>query len=230
MDNMEKKSEVVLYGTWGSAYCTRVALALKLKGIPYEYIEEDLTNKSELLLQYNPVHKKVPVLVHKGKPIVESLLILEYIDEFWYNTPKLFPEDPHDRAKLRFWANFYDQKLFPSTFPIIKSSGKEQEKAIQDFSELLKVLEEGLEKDFPGKSPFLNGETIGYLGIVVGSSACNFDAFHEAVAVVVDSQKHPAFTSWVATLKDHPLMKETLPDHHELVAKMREKYFQSPQV
>ncbi|KAL7181611.1 hypothetical protein ACSBR1_040498 [Camellia fascicularis] len=107
---MEKKSEVVLYGIWGSSYCTRVALALKLKGIPYEYIEEDLTNKSELLLQYNPVHKKVPVLVHKGKPIVESLLILEYIDEFWYNTPKLFPEDPHDRAKLRFWANFYDQK------------------------------------------------------------------------------------------------------------------------
>ncbi|CAL5362211.1 unnamed protein product [Camellia sinensis] len=69
-----------------------------------------MTNKSQFLLQnYSPVHKRVPVLVHGEKPNAESLVVLEYIDEIWTNAPKLLPEDPYKRAKVRFWANFLDQ-------------------------------------------------------------------------------------------------------------------------
>ncbi|KAF6176433.1 hypothetical protein GIB67_010070 [Kingdonia uniflora] len=31
----------------------------------------------------NPVHKKVPVLIHNGKPISESLIVVQYVDEVW---------------------------------------------------------------------------------------------------------------------------------------------------
>lgn len=112
-ETMESDDEVVVFGTWASSFSGRVEIALKLKGIPYKYVEEDLANKSELLLHYNPVHKKVPVLVHKGRPISESLVILEYIDEHWStnDSPKLLPKDPYERALIRFWANFYDQKV-----------------------------------------------------------------------------------------------------------------------
>ena len=110
---MENDHEVVVFGTWASSISGRVEIALKLKGIPYKYVEEDLSNKSDMLLRYNPVYKKVPVLVHKGKPISESLVILEYIDEYWStnDSPKLLPQDPYERAKIRIWANFYDQKV-----------------------------------------------------------------------------------------------------------------------
>ncbi|KAA8532981.1 hypothetical protein F0562_032902 [Nyssa sinensis] len=221
---MEKQG-VVLFGTRASSDCTRVELALKLKGIPYEYVEEDLTNKSELLLHFNPFHKNVPVLVHKDKPITESLVILEYIDDCWNNAPKLLTEDPYEKARARSWANFYDQKLMPSTVPIIILNGKAQEAAKEEFSELLGVFEEGVEKDFPQKkSPFFNGDTLGFLDIVVGSSACNYKVFQEAIGVSIDLDKHPAFFSWVTALIDYPMMKETLPPHDTLVAKMRERF------
>lgn len=100
--------EVKLHGIWASLYSKRVEWALKLKGISYEYVEEDLEKKSEELIKHNPVHRDVPVLVHNGKAITESLLILEYIDETWKDEPALLPADPFLRSRVRFWAHFYD--------------------------------------------------------------------------------------------------------------------------
>lgn len=58
------------------------------------------------MLKYNPVYKKVPVLVQNGKPIAESFVILEYIDETWKNGPLLLPKDPYKRAQVRLLISF----------------------------------------------------------------------------------------------------------------------------
>ncbi|XP_020271650.1 probable glutathione S-transferase [Asparagus officinalis] len=105
-------AQVKLLGQWVSTFSRRVELALRLKGVPYDYIEEDLSNKSSLLLESNPVYKKVPVLIHGGKTIVESLIIIEYIEDTWSTGYSLLPKDPFERAKARFITRFIDDKRF----------------------------------------------------------------------------------------------------------------------
>ncbi|KAK2368581.1 glutathione S-transferase [Trifolium repens] len=73
-------NEVVLLDSWASMYGMRVRIALAEKGVQYEYKEQILINKSPLLLQMNPIHKKIPVLIHNVKTICESAIIVQYID------------------------------------------------------------------------------------------------------------------------------------------------------
>ena len=114
-------AELKLYGSWASPFCLVVEMALQLKGIPYTYQEENIADKSESLLRHNPIHKKIPVLLHNGRPIAESLVILEYIEETWKET-SLLPSDPYERARFRFWIAFLYDKVLNSFLNLMFNS------------------------------------------------------------------------------------------------------------
>ncbi|CAN1825107.1 Glutathione S-transferase U17 [Linum perenne] len=59
---------------------------------------EQFGTKSELLLKLDHVYKKIPILIHNDRPICESNIIVEYIDEAWSSGPSLLPSDAYDRA------------------------------------------------------------------------------------------------------------------------------------
>ncbi|GMI71378.1 glutathione S-transferase TAU 8 [Hibiscus trionum] len=204
--------EVKVFGCWASPFSRRVELALRLKGVPYEYIEEDIFgNKSPLLLQYNPVHKKVPVLLHNGKPIAESLVILEYIEETWKSNP-ILPEDPYDKAMARFWAKFIDDKCLPAFQKAVLGPENERDKAREETRDCLKTLESALN----GKR-FFGGDVIGMVDI-----AANFVGFwlriiQEIAGVeLLSAEKFPALFEWTDEFVGCSVVKENLPPKHKV--------------
>ncbi|XP_059650244.1 glutathione S-transferase U7-like, partial [Cornus florida] len=190
----------------------RIVSALKLKGIEYEFVEEDLFNKSPLLLQSNPIYKMVPVLIHGGKPISESLIILEYIDETWKNNP-IFPKHPQERAYAHFWAKFVDEKFNQASKKAFFSSGEDQTKGVESMEEALRFLEGEIarKKFFGGK------DSTGFLDIVVGWIAHWFQFVEEVGRFkVMDKVKFPAFDAWIENFLDVPVIKENLPSSKDL--------------
>ncbi|XP_027354023.1 probable glutathione S-transferase parC [Abrus precatorius] len=154
--------EVILLDFHYSMFGMRVRIALAEKGIKYEYKEENLRNKSPLLLQNNPIHKKIPVLIHNGQPICESLNIVHYIDEFWNDTNPLLPFDPYQRAQARFWADFIDKKVHEGGRKIWASKVDQHEIGKKELKESLKQLEEVL-----GDEPYFGGDTFGFLDVAL---------------------------------------------------------------
>ncbi|XP_047317360.1 glutathione transferase GST 23-like [Impatiens glandulifera] len=215
----EEDKEVKLYGFWASPFVHRIEWALQMKGIKYEYIEEDvINNKSNSLLQYNPVYKKVPVLVHGGNPISESTIILEYIEQLWPHNPRLLSQNPYERAMARFWIHF-GEEMWPIFRAVMKANTvDEKENAKRDAIGMMKSLEEG----GLGDRTFFDGDSIGLVDISFGWMTYFLEAFEEAVGVkLLEPSVLPRLHAWAQRFKELPIVKENHPNHEKLVDHIR---------
>ena len=107
-------SELILYDFGNSVCCQKVRITLRAKQLEWRAIRVDLF-KAE---QYDPHYRKlnpkgvVPTLVHDGKPVIESTLICEYIDQTFPQAPRLIPADPWQQSRMRLWSKMVDDGLF----------------------------------------------------------------------------------------------------------------------
>ncbi|KAI5332785.1 hypothetical protein L3X38_022914 [Prunus dulcis] len=218
---MSMADEVVLLNYWASPYGMRVRIALAEKGIQYESREEDyLTNKSSLLLQMNPVHKKIPVLIHNGKPVSESLIAVQYIDQVWKDRAPLLPSDPYLRAQAMFWADFVDKKVYESAKRTWRTKGEEQEAAKREFLECIRLLEEEL-----GDKPYFGGENLGFVDVALIPTYSWFYA-REKIGNFSVEAKHPKFIAWAKRCMQKESVSKSLPDQkmvYEFALRLRSK-------
>ena len=90
------------YGYWRSSTSYRVRIALNLKDLTPELIPVNLLkaeHKSPAYIQLNP-QRRLPSLIDNGHVLMQSLAIIEYLEEK-YPEPPLLPLSPHERAYVR---------------------------------------------------------------------------------------------------------------------------------
>lgn len=103
-----------LYHNVNSVCAQKVRVALAEKGLQYKEHLIDLRGG-----QFDPAYMKlnpnavVPTLVHDGQPVIESSVILYYLDEAFPNPP-LMPRDPHQRAAVRLYNKSIDEYVHNS--------------------------------------------------------------------------------------------------------------------
>ncbi|CAN1263137.1 Probable glutathione S-transferase parA [Linum perenne] len=211
----EDKGSVILLDFWGSPFGMRVRIALAEKGVKYEYKEEHLLTwtKSPLLLESNPIHKKIPVLIHNGKPISESMVILQYIDEIWNDTAPLLPSDPYQRSQARFWADFVEKKA---------GKGEEKEAGKKELIEALKILEEEL-----GNKTYFGGEAIGYVDLALVPFYTWFYSYEVEGKFSIEAEC-PKLIDWAKRCLEKESVSRSLVDpikvYNELILEIKKKY------
>src|SRR3954462_6509773 len=103
-----------LYHSVNSVCAQKVRVALAEKGL--EYREHLMTLRGDQFdaayMKLNP-NAVVPTLIHDGRPVIESSVILYYIDEAFPNPP-LMPKDPHQRALVRQYNKLIDEYVHNS--------------------------------------------------------------------------------------------------------------------
>jgi glutathione S-transferase len=103
-----------LYHSINSVCAQKVRVALAEKGL--EYREHLMTLRGD---QFSPEYMRlnpnavVPTLVHDGRPLIESSIILYYLDEA-FPEPPLMPQDPRRRAAVRMFNKLIDEYVHNS--------------------------------------------------------------------------------------------------------------------
>lgn len=93
----------------------KVRIVLAEKNLSWTRIDVDLPGKANLAPDYlklNPLGT-VPTLVDHGKPVIESSIICEYLEDM-FAEPALRPVDPWQVARMRVWMKHIDIKLHPA--------------------------------------------------------------------------------------------------------------------
>ncbi|KAI9111343.1 hypothetical protein K1719_017033 [Acacia pycnantha] len=212
------EEEVKLLGAWPSPFVMRARIALNMKSVRYEFLQETLGSKSQLLLQSNPVHKKMPVLIHGDKPVCESLIIVEYVDQVWSSLPSILPSHPYDRALARFWAAYLDEKWFPAMKSFTGAKGEEEKKAlIQQLEEGLALMESAYHSVSKGKA-FFGGDRVGYLDIAFGCFIGWLRVVESFSGIkLLDHAKTPGLAQWAQAFCADDAVKPVMPETDKLI-------------
>ncbi|MGE4232464.1 MAG: maleylacetoacetate isomerase [Bacteriovoracia bacterium] len=125
-----------LYHYWRSSSSWRVRWALELKGISAEMIHVGLLDGSSEKpehLERNPLGQ-VPVLEVDGRYLIESLPIIEWLDEN-HPRPMLISGDSFQKQRVRALCEIINANTQPFQNPTVVEMVSKDEKAKKDWTQ-----------------------------------------------------------------------------------------------
>jgi glutathione S-transferase len=179
---------ITLYTAARCPYAARVRIVLAEKGLEFEAVEIDLSDRPAWLYGKNP-SGRVPVVEEEdGRPLPESVVIMEFLEER-YPEPALLPPDPADRAFVRLLI-FRDRDFTDPYYAFRRG----EDGAEEEFGAALMQLNVAL-----GERPYLGGAEYGLADIAYAPWL-----LRARDMLGVDLARFSFLSAWLARLEERP--------------------------
>lgn len=178
---------LVLYDAPRCPYAARVRIVLAEKGVEVDVVEINLSDRPDWLYEKNS-KGRVPVLEEDDRPLAESAVLMEFLEER-YPEPALLPPDPADRAAVRLLIFRADELTDP-----YYALRRGEDGASEQFDAALGRLDALL-----GAQPYLSGAEYGLADIAFVPWVLRA---RDVLGVELDG--FPALGGWLRRLEQRP--------------------------
>jgi len=199
---------MILIGQFDSPFVRRVGIALRLYGRAFEHRPWSVWRDAAALGAINPL-KRVPTLVlDDGAVLLDSVSILDALDESAPVTERLIPaHGPERRHLLRVTTlatGLADKAV--SLFYELLLHAAPADKWVSRCTSQIEAVFDALEKERQAVvTPYWGGERLSHADIAV---ACALRFTHEALAGRFDGSRWPALARHGATCEALPVFRE----------------------
>jgi maleylacetoacetate isomerase len=204
--------KLVLHSAWRASAPYRVRIALKLKGLAYDYAPVDLAAGNQRGESYKAVNAQmlVPTLEADGRRLTQSLAIIEWLDET-HPEPALLPKDPFDRAIVRAMAEIVACDIHPvNNLRILKALAAMGQDEPARNSWVTRWISEGFDALEPMVAEHGRGWSFGDAPTL--ADCCLVPQVYNARRFGVDLGPWPAITTIAEAAEAHPAFAAAHPN------------------
>jgi glutathione S-transferase len=199
---------MILIGQYDSPFVRRVAIALRLYGLAYEHRPWSTFGDADKLAAFNPLRRVPTLVLDGGEVLIESAMILDYLDELvGPERAMIAPDGPERRHALKVCAlamGLGDKVVSLLYERVLRKDPSKiwVERCQAQIGGVLEVLEK--ERAAIG-SPHWFGARIGHADIAV---ACVLRLTAEAHPALFDAARTPALAAHAARCEALPVFAE----------------------
>ena len=200
---------MILIGQYDSPFVRRVAIALRLYGLPFEHRPWSTFGDGDKIAPFNPLRRVPTLVLDSGEALIESAAILDYLDELGGPEKAMIARSGAERRhalKIIALATGLADKAVSLVYERVLRKDHPSEIWVERCQSQIGGVLDALEKArAPIASPFWSGTRIGHADIAV---ACALRFTGEAHAGVFDDLRHPALAAHAARCEALPVFKE----------------------
>lgn len=202
---------MVLHGASASPFVRKVLVALAMKELPYEQIQQLPFTRDVEYRKINPLGK-IPTLQDGDLTICDSTVICEYLEDTYPQSP-LYPDNSADKARARWFEELGGTRvaelaagIFFQRFmrPMVLKQDPDEELVEKIINKQLPPILDYLESQVPAEG-FIFGQ------FLIADMSLVSPFFNAAYAgYEVDNDRWPLFANFIARVKAHPIVSPVL--------------------
>jgi glutathione S-transferase len=199
---------MILIGQYDSPFVRRVAIAMRLYGLPFEHRPWSTFGEGDKIAPYNPLRRVPTLVLDGGEALIESTAITDYLDELVGPEKAMIAASGRERRlalRVCALASGLGDKAVSLLYERMLRKDPSKiwvERCETQISGVLEVLEQARAGI---ATPYWFGERIGHADIAV---ACVLRFAREAHPALFPAARYPALTAHAARCEALPAFAE----------------------